>query len=129
VGVSLLFDSGDLIKQIKRIAMDAVAASKPADMVIGTVVSVNPLKIQIDQKLILTSAQLVLLRNVTDYRLSVTVDHITEIGGDGHSHSVTGKKEFLIHNALQANETVVMMQMSGGQKYIVIDRVEKGDDE
>lgn len=124
----MLFDSGDLIKQIKRIAMDAVAASKPADMAIGTVVSVNPLKIQIDQKLILTSAQLVLLRNVTDYRLSVTVDHITEIGGDGHSHSVAGTKELLVHNALRKDETVMLMQTSGGQKYIVIDRVEKGDE-
>jgi hypothetical protein len=131
VGVNSLFNSNDLVKLIKKAAMEAVKASKPADMVFGKVISSSPLKIKVDQKLILTSAQLALTRNVTDYRLSVTLNHTTESTSGGsdaasHAHAIKGKKEILIHNALEVGEEVILMQLSGGQKYIVIDRIGKG---
>lgn len=138
-----MFDMNDFLKLIKKTAVDAVVASKPANMTFGKVISASPLKIKVDQKLILTSAQLVLSRNVTDYRLSVTVDFTTEdhshthsisdtYSGGGsasnntHHHDIKGKKELTVHNALKVGEEVILMQMSGGQKYIVIDRIEKG---
>jgi hypothetical protein len=92
--------------------MDAVNASKPANMVFGKVIHAAPLKIKVDQKLILTSAQLILSRNVTDYRLSVTMDGTV--------------KTMNVSNALTNGEEVILMQVSGGQKYIVIDRIGKG---
>jgi hypothetical protein len=94
---------------IKKTAVDAVNASKPANMVFGKVISTSPLKIKIDQKLILTSAQLVLSKSVTNYRLSVTLD--------GNSKTMT------VNNALKNGEEVILMQVSGGQKYIVIDKI------
>lgn len=129
-----MFDMNDFVKLMKKTAVEAVNASKPANMVFGEVISVSPLKIKVDQKLILTSAQLVLSRHVTDYRLSVTMDHNTEnaSGGSGesafssHNHKVVGTKEILVHNALKTGENVILMQLSGGQKYIVIDRIGKG---
>lgn len=107
-----MFDTSDLVKLIKKAAMDAMNASKPANIVFGKVVSGSPLKIKIDQKLILTSAQLVLSERVTDCRLSVTVDDVV--------------KTILVSNALKNGEDVILMQMSGGQKYVVIDRIGKG---
>ena len=104
-----MYSADDLIKLMKKAAVEAVNASKPANVVFGKVISTAPLKIKIDQKLILTSAQLVLCRNVTDYRLSVTID------GD--------YKTMTVHNALQNGDEVIMMQVSGGQKYIVIDKI------
>jgi hypothetical protein len=124
----------DFLKLMKKTAVEAVNASNPANMVFGKVISISPLKIKIDQKLILTSAHLVLSRNVTDYRLSVTMNHTTESasGGSGessfasHTHDIKGKKELTVHNALTVGEEVILMQVSGGQKYIVIDRIGKG---
>lgn len=122
-----MFDMNDFVKLMKKTAVEAVNASKPANMVFGEVISVSPLKIKIDQKLILTSAQLVLSRHVTDYRLSVTMDHLTEKDTPtGHLHEVKGVKTLLVHNALKVGEEVILMQLSGGQKYIVIDRIGKG---
>lgn len=139
-----MFNADDLLKLIKKSAVEAVNASKPANILFGKVISAKPLKIQVEQKLILTSAQLVLSRNVTDYTVEMTVNHTTEdhththsindtyTGGGGassetHKHEYKGKKKFLIHNALKKDEEVILMQMSGGQKYIVIDRIGKGD--
>ena len=107
-----MFDMTDFLKLVKKTAVEAVNASKPANMVFGKVINIDPLKIKVDQKMILTSAQLVLSRSVTDYRLSVTKNVEPEW--------------ITVHKALQTDEEVILMQVSGGQKYIVIDRIGKG---
>jgi len=136
-----LFDSNDLVKLIKKAAVEAVKASSPANMIFGKVISEKPLKIKVDQKLILTEAQLVLARDVTDYEIEMEPSlngspyfHLTEdrAGGSGdpafasHNHEYKGRKKFLVYNALKNGEEVILMQIAGGQKYIVIDRIGKG---
>lgn len=131
--MNLLHDFNDLLRIIKKAAVEAVNASKPTAIVYGKVISISPLKINVEQKMTLTAAQLVLTRNVTDYKVYMTVDHVTEnkSGGSGdasfasHNHEYKGKKEFTVHNGLIVGDEVVMIQMQGGQKYIVIDRVVK----
>ena len=44
----------NLTQLIKKIAEDARKAAKPCNIVIGTVLKVKPLKIKVNQKLILT---------------------------------------------------------------------------
>lgn len=120
------------LEVIKKAAMDAVINSAPADIVYGTVLSVSPLSVYVDQKKTLEAEFLVLTRNVTDFDTEVTVQWRTEntSGGGGgydafssHSHDITGRKPIRVHNALKAGERVAMIQMSGGQEYLIIDRV------
>ena len=120
------------LQVIKKAAMEAVANSMPADIVYGTVLSVSPLSVYVDQKKTLEAEFLVLTRNVTDFDTEVTVEWRTEntSGGGGgydafssHSHAITGRKPIRIHNALKTGEKVAMIQMSGGQEYLIIDRV------
>lgn len=121
----------DLLITLKRAALDAVEASQPVNIVFGKVISASPLKINVEQKLTLSSAQLILTRNVTDFETDMTVNHLTENrsggGGDAsfasHNHEYKGRKTFLIHNSLIVGDEVLMLRMQGGQKYIVIDRV------
>ena len=131
-----MFNGNDLVKVIKEVAVDAVNASKPTDIVFGKVIGTSPIKIKVNQKLILTSAQLVLSRNVTDYEVEMEPipSHWTEStsGGSGdnafasHQHEYKGKKKFKVYNALKNGEEVILIQMSGGQKYIIVDRIGKG---
>jgi hypothetical protein len=124
-------DFNDLIKLIKRIAVEAVEASKPTNVVFGQVTSASPLKITIEQKITLSSQQLILTRNVTDHEIEMTLDHETDYksGGSGdssfasHNHAVTGKKTMTLHNALKKGEKVALLRTQGGQQYVVIDRV------
>ena len=44
----------------------------------GQVQGVNPLKISVEQKMLLGESQLVLTRNVTDYESRVTVEWLTQ---------------------------------------------------
>ena len=128
-----MLNNVDLLNAFKKAALEAVNASQPSDFCFGKVTSVKPLKISIDQKMTLGAAQLVLTRNVTDFKTEVTIDWLTETksGGSGdssfasHSHAVSGKKEMTIHNALQVGDEVILLKKKGGQKYLVYDRVVK----
>jgi hypothetical protein len=78
---------------------------------------------------------------VTDYEVEMEPSlnkapssHWTEetAGGSGeeafekHKHEIKGRKKFMVYNALKVGEEVILMQSSGGQKYIVLDRIGKG---
>ena len=128
-----------LVNVMKRAGVEANNANGPVQICYGKVTSVSPLKILVDQKMTLGTAQLVLTRNVTDYDLSFTIDWETgealavhnhtfgdETSGDAdltHVHALKGKKKMTIHNSLVKGDEVVLLRQQGGQKYIVIDRM------
>lgn len=41
-----------------------------------------------------------------------------------HSHPYVGTKSFRVHLALKAGEQVILLRADGGQKFIILDRVE-----
>lgn len=69
----------DLVQSIKTAALEAIEAEKPCDAIFGTVTSASPLNITVDQKLVLSEAQLILTRHVTEYEIDMTVEHETEV--------------------------------------------------
>ena len=148
----LLPDAVELVKTMKKAAVDAMDATKPMNICYGMVESVDPLKIRVEQKILLGAAQLELCRNVTEHTVCVTVNCQTESsgqesqggqgvtepggtpehthnfqvqggGGGAHSHTISGKKEITLHNGLSVGESVIMLRKQGGQKYIVWDRI------
>ena len=88
-----MLDSNDLLAAIKRAATEAAEASQPADFCFGKVISTNPLKISVEQKMVLSSAQLVLTRNVTEYKVDMTVNHTTDTVDLQHNHSFNGNAD------------------------------------
>ena len=121
-----MLDANDLLIAIKRAAKEAVDAGQPSDFCFGKVTSAKPLKILVEQKMTLGAAQLILTRNVTDFKTKVTVDWKTELEGDDeHLHGVIGVKEITFHNALAVGDEVILLKKKGGQKYLVLDRVVK----
>lgn len=126
-------DANGLVDAIKRAARDERESSKPVNVYFGEVISKSPLKINVEQKMVLGEQQLVLARNVTDYMTMVTVQWTAEKGvlsSDGesvapppHIHDIIGQKNFLMHNALEAGDEVILIRQQEGQKYIVVDRI------
>ena len=142
-------DASELIKAIKKTALDAVYAAKPADFCFGTVISDKPLKILVEQKLTLGEEQLILTKAVTDHWVDIEVSHFTvndnfmnpdhkhQIfdtytgGGDcdegnldtTHKHGYKGRKKIMIYNGLLAGEKVILARFGGGQRFLVLDRI------
>lgn len=128
-------DINQLVKLVKRAAVEAVQASSPTGVEYGFVTSASPLEITVDQKKILTEAQLILTDAVRDYAVEMTTlpeFHETEetSGGSGdaafasHKHKYQGRKKWKVHNALKTGEKVILLRCDGGQQYVVMDRWE-----
>lgn len=117
-----MFNSKDILLMFKKAALDIYNAQKPMGVCFGTVESISPLRIRIDQGLSIESHQLILTRNVIDYDLDITVNHTTD-ATDGHTHGYTGIKTFTINNSLKQGEKVILNSLPGGQRYLVLDKV------
>lgn len=128
--------NSNLVQLIKQIAIDAVGASKPCDYRVGTVIDINPLKVRISKDIELEEEFLQLSRNVTDFETEVTIEEDykwkTEEKSGGqdndafakHYHDIiVPKKKIKVHGALKSGEKVLMIRKSGGQKYIIVDRL------
>ncbi|MCM1299574.1 MAG: DUF2577 domain-containing protein [Firmicutes bacterium] len=136
-------EAAELLKIIKAAAASAVSAEKPAELCFGTVTSTAPLKITVEQKLTLTEKQLILTKAVTDHTLDIEVSHYTVNDGfmNGkhthtvcavtdsgnldtvHKHAYKGRKRVRIYNGLLAGETVLLLRVQGGQRFVVLDRL------
>ena len=150
-------DYTEFLQVMKRAAVEAVAAGKPAAFCYGTVMAVEPLQIMAEQKLLLEAEQLELTSAVQDILVDVEICTHTEndiflngrhthaisdtyTGGGScdegnlnttHKHAIKGRKQLRIYNGLQVGERVLLLRWPGGQKYLVLDRVSeaivKGD--
>lgn len=123
---------------VKRICNDLMHTKQLSDIKFGAVVSVNPLSIMIDQKNVITAEYLVLTKAVQEYTVDITVSWTTEQNthkhGNGnqgkdtaeveHNHNIKGRKTITVHNDLTTGEKVVLLRMQGGQKYLVLDRID-----
>ncbi len=59
-----MHDCTQLFETLKKLALNTMEASQPSDYVFGVVVQESPLKIQVEQKMILGKGQLVLCERV-----------------------------------------------------------------
>lgn len=129
-------DAVELVKTIKKAATEAVKADKPVEVCFGKVTAANPIQILVEQKMTLGKAQLILTRNVTDYRTRITggnTQNYYYTGGSppdaptapvspSHVHAI-GTIEITVHNGLVVGDEVILLRQQGGQKYIVLDRI------
>lgn len=130
-----MVDANELVETLKRAAVEAMQATKPVNVYFGEVVSAAPLKINVEQKMMLGEKQLILSRNVTNFKTSIiggniknyyytgsTTDSGTAPVSPSHVHAV-GKIEITVHNGLVVGDEVILIRQQEGQKFIVLDRI------
>lgn len=130
-----------MIDVIKQVVENLLERKKMTKLEYGTVESISPLTIRIDQKKLLQEEDLILSHLVKDYYVDITVQHSTngiyESWDTSHSHpnagvstiptehkhEYKGRKKILVHNGLLEGEKVVMIRQEGGQVYYILDRL------
>lgn len=126
-------------QSMREIAKRTQQGSAPMQVSFGVVVSTSPLQIRIDQKIVLSDEFLILTNAVKDHAVDITVSwqtventHKHGNGNQGkptdettHKHDIKGRKKIIIHNGLTVGEKVILLRQHGGQKYVVIDRVDE----
>lgn len=121
----------NLAATLRELSLQTMEAVKPSDVLVGTVRSISPLEIQLDQKATLPASFFKLTRAVLDHDVDIEVNHVTEkrSGGAGdsayapHDHDYKGRKKIRIYNGLLVGEEVLLIRCSGGQSFVVLDRV------
>lgn len=98
--------SSSLGEVIKKMAVGANDANAPTSVLFGTVTSVEPLEITVEQKLKLTEEFLVLTKNVKDYTVNVTMDWNTETTSlnANHSHSTEVNSNINVSSDISPND-------------------------
>lgn len=115
-----------LIKLIKQAAIEAVEQSSPMGIAYGTVTKINPLEINVEQRMNVKGDMILLTSNVIDHEVKVEIDEKTEdalTSQYNHIHKYKGIKEQIHKKGLKKGEKVLLLRINGGQKYIVLDRL------
>ena len=135
-------DCRELVEMIKTAAAQTMDAEKPIEILFGTVTTASPLSVSIDQKFTVGAAQLILSRSVTNYTTTMNItgaaasagahrhtvpDSADTTGEAGnHAHDLAGPYTVQVMNGLRQGERVILARLSGGQRYLVLDRIGGG---
>lgn len=113
-----------MVQAIKEIVKKMIIAEKLTNITPATVISINPIKIQVSQKLILSQDFIVVPENLTDH-----FTYLTEVEKDFNNAEdkikYRKRKKYIVYNGLKVGDKVILARAAGGQKYYVIDRAGK----
>ncbi len=123
-----------LEQALKQMINNAIEYSKPCEIYAGKVKTISPLTILLNINVpALEEDELILTHLVRDYDVDISVSHETEefeliesVMTDikKHKHEYKGRKKITIHNGLKVGEGVLLTRQQGGQKFIVLDRID-----
>lgn len=127
-------DANGIVKKVHQAAIDAMESTKPVNVYFGEVVSASPLRINVEQKMVLGEKQLILTRNVTDFKTKITAGNIKNYYYTGYVNSGTapvspshvhavGMIDVTVHNGLAVGDGVILIRQQEGQRFIVVDRI------
>lgn len=107
-------DAKGIIKKVHQAAVEAVESTKPVNVCFGKVISASPLQINVEQKMILTEKQLVLSRNVTDFKTKITAGNIKNYYYTGDVNSGTApvsRHTFMLSERLKSPYTMAWLSV------------------
>ena len=121
---------------IYQMVGEGVRASQPAELRVGTVVSVNPLSISINTAMAPLQQSVLLLTSAVIERKIPVLSHTHTAAGQETSEALEDlaclengaalpvqSGYILLNRGLQAGDRVVLLRVQGGQKFIVLSRV------
>ena len=100
-----------MLDELKQITHNVIDGEKLSDLKFGTVESADPLKVRLNQWLLLSGSMLAVSYRLRRIEIPVTVD-----GKMGTA---------VLDNRLKVGDTVAMLRQSGGQKFYVLDKVKQ----
>lgn len=131
-------DIGEVIRQTALVALEA---ARPLDIFRGRVETAKPLSILLEQGMILPEHCILLSQQVTNYTTKISFDNplikqvyttwdmseTKESAPEKICFKTRVKHEITVYNALCVGEHVFLLRLTGGQKYLVLDRVGGGE--
>lgn len=108
-----------MVDQIKRIMQGADNASAPCTFLFGTVISEQPLRVQVDNRFVIGAPALVALKHQTSGEFN-THSHRVKVGGIEY----TTEKEKQEYYGLKTGDKLALLRERGGQRYLILGVIE-----
>ena len=102
------------LSTLKTIAKNQNEREMGLHVLYGTVISVNPLKIKVDNRFIIDENFIILTTNVIEKTLNLSHNH-------GGTNALTSP--VVVIPGLSLNEGVMLLRIENGQKFVVLDRI------
>lgn len=110
---------GSLADVIKEISNGVNQAGQPVAIMFGTVKSMNPLVVNLDQRFDLTEDFLIVPESLTKFEIDLKHKHQTS--GEDTQDALLNK--IVIREGLKVNDGVILIRMQGGSRFLVADKV------
>lgn len=130
--------------QVKTIVQELLEKIDLTSLIIGTVSSISPIKIRVNQRLEIPAESLYFCKNVIPWQLDANHHHAYsdthaesntgEPAGEPHTHPIqfteTEKntqssigRNYILEEPLKVGDKVLMLKNLGGQEYILLDKL------
>ena len=128
-----------LISKIAKISNQAMETTIPLNILYAKVISISPLKVETEQKLIIDEEFLILTDAVRNYKTKISFDNpdikqvfttwnmpeTNESSLSKISFKEKIKHDITVYNALEVGEGIILIRVQGGQEYIILGRIDK----
>ncbi|MFC4805463.1 DUF2577 domain-containing protein [Filifactor villosus] len=104
-----------LLHVIKKINHKQISATELADFVLGTVVSVSPLRVQVSDRITLDEDMLLFSELVLEKKVNLKHKH-----NDSHEALET---VITIQEGIKQGDTLQLIKLSAGQLFLIISKV------
>jgi hypothetical protein len=94
-----------MLEIIKKAGVGAVESTNPVAVVYGSVNQIDPLEVKVDQRFALPQDFLLVPEHLTEYKVNI------------------GGQEVVIRKGFEAGDTLLLLRIQGGQKYLILDRL------
>lgn len=117
--------NAQLTQIIKRIAVDAVETKKPLDVVIGNIISVEPLKINLSQFIDIKEDMVVIPSEYKEHeeKIIISEQKINLLDENEEEKEYTIKEQEItikIKSKLKVGMSVYLLRFSKGQKFYML---------
>lgn len=107
-----------MLDQIKRAALAALDASNPVAVMTGTVINLNPLEVNVDQRFTIDADFLIIPESLQRYEVDLKHNHAYTSG-----NTEDALDKVVIRSGLELNDVVLLLRVQGGQQFVVLDKV------
>lgn len=117
--------NAQLIQIIKRIAVDAVETKKPLDVVIGNIISIEPLKINLSQFIDIKEDMVVIPSEYKEHeeKIIISEQKINLLDENEEEKEYTIKEQEItikIPTKLEVGMSVYLLRFNKGQKFYML---------
>lgn len=115
----------NLSQVIKKMALDAVEANKPMELVLGTVISISPIKISLSQLLLIGESFILNPEGLAGQEFTISLDEqkISLKNDEDELKEFTIMPQDLkikIKSHIKKDDKVFLLRLQGGQKYFIL---------